>query len=241
MRLMAMFIILSSAISHAYAADWTYAGDDNGEEEWGNISPAYVTCAEGKEQSPVQISFTTPAPQRGALEISYQPTLAHVERNEESLRVVMEESKSTIVADAVEYILAAVEFHTPSEHIFRGDFFMAEARLVHRSAEGRSLILAAFVNIHEANPAMYAVLDHADDPMPFSFDPSPLLPQQRGYFAYRGSLTYPPCTEGVEWRIFQQPITFSVEQVRALGAIVGRNSRLTQPLYLRTIEEVSVP
>ena len=100
--------------------------------------------------------------------------------------------------------------------------------------------VAVFADAGTSNPALQTILGHVADNTwltDISFNPQDLIPKKQGYYAYTGSLTVPPCTEGVEWRILKEPITVSQDQLKALEKITGRNARLPQPAYMRTISE----
>jgi carbonic anhydrase len=227
-------IILLLLNTPAFADDtptWTYDGDQTNEEAWGNLSHLYINCALGKEQSPINIAITKPS-SKPPLAFHYKPSKATVKLENHALNVAMQDAM-VISSDARDYTLESISFHTPGEHMVNGNFYLVEIELLHHDKDGNPLIVSVFGQRGEANAAVDAIVKN---PSP-TFDPTSLLPAIRGYYAYRGSLTAPPCTEGVEWRILKTPITLSQAQLEAIGNISGRNARLTQPVYMREVEE----
>ncbi len=122
----------------------------------------------------------------------------------------------------------------------RGAFTPLEIELVHKNDKGEMLILSIFAKTGAENAALNALTKHMPTrtvPTSFTFNPATLLPAKPGYYAYTGSITVPPCTEGVQWRIYKENITVSKEQLTALATFIGRNARLTQPAYMREVQE----
>ena len=218
---------------------WGYMGGGNDDEGWGTLTPDFITCDTGQNQSPVEIGETKTSAMP-PIAISYHPTLMHMEKKDRTLVVSMQ--GGSIVDDGHHYTLEEMRIHTPAEHEITGRIYPAELHLIHRDAKGNILIIAIFLDVqYEGNTALQAILDKAPHMaktlITLPLNPNDLLPKARGYYAYSGSLSWPPCTEGVEWRVFKEPTPISQSQMKLLGALLGRNSRLLQPLYLRTIKE----
>lgn len=246
MRLNHTFIFLSFLLCSAHGAaaqdsipDWSYDGAADGQEKWAFLSHEYAACELGKEQSPIVISYTKPS-FKPPLDIRYKNASASVVFDGKILRAELKDPL-ILSAEAKEYTLKHIAFHSPSEHVIKQKFYPLEMQLVHEDSSGNKLILSVFADTGAANSAADPLLKAASGIIgnrgDAVFDASGLLPKERGFFAYRGSLTYPPCTEGVEWRIFKEAISFSKEQLTIIGDIVGRNARLMQPVYMRTVEE----
>ena len=233
---LAALLLLFSA-STAHSASWTYDEDETGQEDWQSLSPAYLSCYDGQQQSPIQIGATThkamPAlsPQLGVVKAQWamvdhtlelKPKTVHRLRN-----------------NGVDYQLESIRFHYPSEHMIGEKFWMVEMRYYYRAKTGERLAIATFGDMGEDNPALSAVFDQVSEKnnADFSFDLKDLMPNTDAYYAYRGSMTYPPCTEGVEWRVLKQPFILSRDQKERLFTLIGRNTRLPQPVYFRTVYE----
>jgi carbonic anhydrase len=236
-----VFIVLAGLLSLAPMAQaqiWSYDKDENNQDEWGSLAKDYEICESGKQQSPVQISFTQKA-NVPALVFHYGEVKAKLEQKDYTLAADIEGS-NTLVDNGKTYKLAQLRLHSPSEHTVLGKFWPLEIQMIHQDAEGKTLILSVFAEVGQENAALQAILDHAPDKKAVSvasFNPQALLPPTPGYYAYTGSLTIPPCTEGVEWRILKQPISISHNQLLAVDKITGRNARAAQPIYVRTVIE----
>ncbi len=226
--------VLWSVPASAVELEWSYDNDFTGQEEWGNIAPI---CEAGTKQSPIQISFTKPS-SRPRLDIRYNESKAITTFEDGTVSVNLT-GKNELRDQGKPYHLKSIRFHSPSEHMVRDKYYLSEIQLVHESKDKTILTLSIFTETGPEHAALKTLLAQANatEKTEFSFDPSLLLPAERGYYAYTGSLTYPPCTEGVEWRIFKTPLTISREQLGAISSLVGRNARLPQPVYMRTIEE----
>jgi carbonic anhydrase len=221
---------------------WSYDGNQNGQEQWGALSHLYATCEMGKEQSPIVISFTQRS-FKPPLEFYYKPAKATVYFDGHMLRVDMLDTANVLSSEATEYTLKSIAFHSPSGHILKEKFYPLEIEMLHENKDGGKLMLSLLAEPGQVNPALESIAQHAsslpDKKTEISFNPMELLPDERGYIAYPGSLTYPPCTEGVTWRVFKKPIQLSLEQMKRIGGVTTRNTRLPQPIYMRTLEETN--
>jgi len=230
----------------AYAADssepllpdWSYDGDMDGQDNWGMLSQAYDLCETGTEQSPIAIGSTQPS-YLPLISWDYHPTPMTIIATRHAIELGFTQPNSGLEEKGSHYRLKTIQLHSPSEHTVREDFFPLELELVHEDQTGKKLILAVFARIGEENKELGRALAKLPQGS-LSLDPALLLPESRGYYAYTGSLTYPPCTQGVEWRVLKTPITISKEQLKSITALTGRNARLSQPVYLRSVKE-SIP
>ncbi len=232
----------SGASSASGSAHWTYAGDA-GATHWGDLDEAYVACAEGLHQSPIEVGSAVPA-DIGNLTFAYQPGSASMVNNGHTVQVDITEAGG-IVLDDHEYDLAQFHVHAPSEHTVSGRALAMEIHFVHKDADGKLAVVGVFVEEGTAsNPAANALVvgvpseSGATTELTEPFDPTTLLPAAAGRAAirYDGSLTTPPCTEGVEWSVLNGTITMSAEQIETFKAAFPEpNARPVQPLNERTV------
>ena len=141
------------------------------------------------------------------------------------------------------YDLVRFQFHRPSEHRVNGRGFDMEAQLVHRDVEGRLAVVAVLLTRGAPQPVVQTVwnnlpLERGEDlAAEVTLDPAKLLPEDRRYFTYMGSLTTPPCTEGVLWMVMKTPVAVSPEQIAIFSRLYPMNARPVQPLSGRLIKE----
>lgn len=237
-----LFIAPLHAADRANApVSWSYDNDYTGQDEWGLLTPAFAACGIGTGQSPVHIANTKPV-QKPAPVFDYKTANADVRHAGFTVETRIE-GEQAYVEDNTRYTLRYIHLHSPSEHIAKDVFYPLEIQLMHENAEGKKLILAVFAQIGAPLDKLDALLDatpknQGDAPVSITFNPAWLLPEYGGHYAYTGSLTTPPCTEGIEWRVMKKTISISKPQLSKLTKHIGRNARLTQPIYMRTIEEI---
>ena len=141
---------------------------------------------------------------------------------------------SSCVIGGTSYELQQFHFHHPSEHLLSGRPFDLECHFVHRSAAGDLAVIGVFVTPGEANRALapiWQAMPRQEGPERDAgtvIEPGTLLPAGRGYYRYMGSLTTPPCTQGITWTLLQQPIEASPEQIRQFATLYANNARPIQ-------------
>ncbi|HOM14049.1 MAG TPA: carbonic anhydrase family protein [Rubrivivax sp.] len=230
----------SSASAAAAARQWGYAGL-TGPRRWARLDPAFAGCASGREQSPIDL--------RGGIAARLEP----VRFDYRAGRFGVLDAGHTVQAvappgNAIEfggtrYELQQLHFHRPSEERIDGRQFEMDVHLVHRDAQGRLAVVAVLLQRGAAQPLLHAVWQQlapaADDDsaVPAEIDPNQLLPQDRRYYSYMGSLTTPPCTEGVRWLVLRQPLTVSAPQIDAFAQRYPMNARPLQPAAGRVIRQ----
>jgi carbonic anhydrase len=219
---------------------WTYEGAE-GPAHWGDESPAFEACKLGKEQSPVDI-HAAKAANLPALVFSYQPSPLHLINNGHTIQANVPPG-SFLTVGGKQFSLVQFHFHHPSENTLNGKGFPLEAHLVHKDADGKLAVVAVLLAGGKANPFIaslwkYLPAQEGDESSPdgVTVDPKRLLPPQRAYFKFPGSLTTPPCSEGVTWLVFKTPVPLSKGEVSAFAAKYPNNARPVQPLNGRTIE-----
>lgn len=219
---------------------WSYDGKE-GPGNWAQLDPGYETCALGHAQSPIDISHTT----RAALPriaFDYHASPAEVVNNGHTVQVNLSNAGG-IEIDGKPYHLVQFHFHTPSEEHIAGKGFPMVAHFVHQSDDGRLAVVAVLFKEGEKNQALASLFDampaKAGDKVELgaSFAPQTVLPQQQGYYAFAGSLTTPPCSEGVQWRVLKQPVELSHEQLAQFQHLYAKNARPIQALNGREVLE----
>lgn len=222
-------------------AEWTYC--NTGPDSWSTLSPLFKLCKDGEHQSPINIV-------RGNVETSGrdQPLRFHYETtdlivaNAANTIQINSNGKSYVEAAGKQYTLLQGHFYTPSEHLVDGVPAPMELHLVHKSADNRLMIIAVLLTEGEQNNALAAFWSSlprskvtVDLKQPFDF--AELLPKTAaaGYFHYSGSLSAPPCDENVEYYVVQEPVTVSLDQIKAFQAIIPNNARPVNNLYGRKV------
>ena len=217
---------------------WTYDGE-TGAARWGGLDPSFAACAEGAQQSPVDLAGPIPAG-AGTLDIQWQPAEAHVVDNGHTIQVDVAEG-SAITLEGRRFSLLQFHFHLPSEHAVGGSGFPMEVHFVHQAEEGDLAVVGVFLVTGESHPAIETIWGAAPGSGEPSatlpeLDPRTLLPEEAGYFRYAGSLTTPPCSEVVSWVVMTEPISVSPAQAEAFAA---RHPMNVAPFRRSTGEVVS--
>ncbi len=222
----------SPAQAAAGEVRWGYTGA-GGPEHWGDLMPEYSTCSTGRHQTPVDLASSAPRePSLKAPAFGYGPIPLVVLNNGHTVEVE-NTAKASIVAGGEAWDLLQFHLHAPSEHTVDGKVFDAELHLVHKNRAGQLAVVGVLITKGRENRVLKAVLD--DAPAEVTADarsvpgamvdlPS-LVPSASSYFTYDGSLTTPPCSEGVRWFVSQTPIELSEEQNRPPARPVSRQQQ----------------
>jgi len=243
LRVIAWTLVAACAAPGALRAQhhgthWTYEGA-TGPAHWGSLDTAFAKCAKGHAQSPIDIA----APAGGtlsAITVKYQPTKINVVNNGHTIQVNYD-SGSAIEVDGVRYKLIQFHFHVPSEHTIGGKPAAAELHLVHRSAKGHLAVIGVLMEVGAENAALAPLWAHLPakagpaQKVDARINAADLLPASHTTYRYNGSLTTPPCSEGVQWMVMTTPITVSDQQLASLKAILHGNNRPVQAIDGRTI------
>ena len=232
-------VVLAAEPGHG--AHWDYVGQE-GPTHWGDLDPSFDLCKRGKNQSPVDLKDFVDS-QLPAIGFHYQPG-GHDEVNNGHTIQIDYSAGSSITLDGRDYELKQFHFHTPSENHISGKEFPMEAHLVHADKEGHLAVIAVMIEAGAANHALanaWSVMpDQANTSVHLSTEISAeaLLPAERDYYRFSGSLTTPPCSEGVLWLVMKHPITASPEQITQFAHVMGHpNNRPIQELNARLIVE----
>jgi len=233
--------LVFACTARAEEAHWGY-GKEHGPSQWAELKPEFETCRAGKQQSPIDIGGAQKA-DLPAIDFKYQASPLRIINNGHTVQVNLPPGSTITIADH-SYALLQFHFHTPSEEAIRGKHHALVAHFVHKDAEGKLAVVAVLFDVGKSNAVLAPVLAN----MPreggpertfegTSLDPAKLLPAKRGYYEFEGSLTTPPCSEGVRWLVLKQPVTLSQQQLDAFRKLYPRNARPTQPLNGRTVRE----
>lgn len=230
----------TAAVAQQTGADWTYEGI-KGPLHWGKLDPAYKACSQGKEQSPIDIRGAHLNKSLPPIEFHYISGSMTLTNTGHTVQVTAP-AGSYIVVGGTRYDLVQFHFHHPGEEAVKGKLPDMTLHLVHKSADGKIVVVAVRLNEGNPNAVLAALWQHlpkttgATDKLTDDMSPAGLLPTDRGYWTYEGSLTAPPCTEGVRWFIFEQQVEISRAQLKAFAALYKVNSRIIQDIHGRKIE-----
>jgi carbonic anhydrase len=231
-----------SAAGAAHAGDhahWEYKGHA-GASHWGDLDQSFETCKLGAEQSPIDIRGAQKNGELPALGFGYQAGAAEVLNNGHTIQVNLP-AGGTVKLASGEYKLLQFHFHTPSEEKVNGKAYPLVAHLVHKNEAGELAVVGVLFREGKANAALQKVFDAmpkeegAKAALDGGFDPAALLPAKQSYWAFKGSLTTPPCSEGVKWQVLQQPVELSKAQLAAFRKLYPMNARPVQPLNGRIV------
>lgn len=229
--------------AHGGEVHWAYEGE-NGPQAWGKLKPEFNLCAIGKRQSPIAIKddATLLGPAE-AIQFHYTPSTGAVVNNGHTIQVNVEGDNSITVRNS-SYKLLQFHFHTPSEEMINTKRYAMVAHLVHKNDAGQLAVVAVLLEQGEPNALIdkvwtYMPLDTNDQVrIPAGvIDMNEILPADQRYYQYFGSLTTPPCSEGVLWLVIKQPLRISPEQFRLFSQQFPFNARPVQAVNGRPVRE----
>jgi carbonic anhydrase len=223
-----------------HSLHWSYEGE-TGPRAWAKLTPEFAKCGNGERQSPIDI--------RDGMKLDLEPIT--FEYRPSSFKVI--DNGHTIQANVNgwnqmrvmgrRFRLVQFHFHTPSEETIDGRQYDMVVHLVHKDGEGRLGVVAVLVEGGSRQPAIQAVLNNLplekgeEVSVAANLDLNQILPADRKYFTYMGSLTTPPCTEDVLWIVMKQPVQASPDQLNLFTRLYPMNARPTQATSGRTIKE----
>ncbi len=211
-------------------AAWGYSEAD-GPSVWGDLSEEYGTCKTGTVQSPVDL----PAAERAKIvqvSTNYGATKAKIKNKGYTIQADFDEGFK-LTSGGKDYGLIQVHFHTPSENTVAGKSYPLTAHFVHADADSNLAVLGILFEEGVANAQLQSVLDNLDGKADVNV--AAMLPSALNVYNFAGSLTTPPCSEGVNWHVATNAITASKEQIAKLNELMGDNARPIQPLNDREI------
>ena len=227
---------------HDAAHAWTYAGD-SGPAHWGDMSAEFATCKLGEHQSPIDITGAAKA-DLPAIQFDYHDAPLKIVNNGHTIMVTVAPG-SSITVGGKRYDLVQFHFHHPSEEKIAGRQYDMVAHLVHKDAAGQLAVVGVLLQGGgAANPLLDRLWSHLpakvgeeETVATVSVNAKALLPAERGYYTFDGSLTTPPCSEGVTWFVLKQPLRVSAKEVEKFAAVYPNNARPVQPLNGRSLRE----
>ncbi len=218
---------------------WGYTGSI-GPENWGKLSASFAACSQGTEQSPIDIVSGAAVSGPSTPRIMYQSSESTV-TNDGHTVWASATGPNVVSDDGKTYDLIDMHFHSESEHTLDGVSEPLELHFMNKSSDGSMVAVAVFARVGADNWAAQSFVDASNGGEGETTSKSTtinwahLLPTVQDSYVYQGSLTTPPCTEGVKWVVLRTPIEFSAEQMDTLQKAFKGNNRPSQPVGSREI------
>ena len=244
--LLAVAAAMAPAGVHAqWKTRWAYGGA-TGPEHWGGLDPDYAACETGKEQSPIDIRNAQKA-DLPAIRFEYRSgPLKYLINNGKTIRVNYHDATgtgNTLIVGGERYQLTQFHFHRPSEEYIDGKPYDMEVHLMHESSGGNVAGVTVFLRAGAANATVQKIWAHMPqtegkelEVAGVEIDPRGLLPPNAAFYMYMGSLTAPPCTEGVTWFVLKTPVDISPAQIAQFAKLYPHDVRPLQPLNGRAVQ-----
>jgi len=196
------------------------------------------THVAGQMQSPINIishdvvALDTER-ENGAIEVAYDETALNIVNNGHSIEVT---SRGWVKINGRSFELRQFHFHAQSEHTINGTPYPLEAHFVHEGQDGRLAVIAVFFEVGNKNEGFETVLRNIDkNHGPITLNTHGMMPENKSYYHYLGSLTTPPLTENVEWYVLKTPVSIAEEQLSVFKTLYNHNNRELQPLNERKV------
>ncbi|HEV8617408.1 MAG TPA: carbonic anhydrase [Methylomirabilota bacterium] len=227
----------------ALAADvkWGYSGA-GAPDKWGELSPQYAACKTGKNQTPIDIKGAVVADDLAPITFDYKPSPLRIIDNGHTIQVNYAPGSSIAVAGR-RYELVQFHFHKPAEERVNGKAYDMDAHLVHRDKDRRLAVVGVLLAKGSENPVIRTLWSNLPKTKEkeqvvdaVTIDAGGLLPADRGYYTFAGSLTTPPCSEDVTWFVLKTPVPLSAAQIEQFGTLYKMNARNVQPLNGRVVK-----
>jgi carbonic anhydrase len=239
----AALLALSIISASAYASHWSYEGD-GAPEHWGELDDTYKTCQSGMNQSPINIDTTIKA-HLAPLQTHYTEGPMTLTNNGHTIQAGEKaDTRDSITLDKQAWTLQQFHFHAPSENEVHGKKYAMEMHLVHKNASGELAVVAVMFDKGAANTELeklWVIMpEQAEQNATIrqDIDLNNLLPKDKTYWRFSGSLTTPPCSEGVTWIVLKHPLTVSTEQLaKFTHTLHHNNNRAIQTLHGRVVVE----
>ena len=238
--------------TESHEARWGYSGEE-GPEHWADLSPDFAPCGDGVEQSPIDLTGAVAIEDAGierrlgteVLTFEQRARVMDLVDNGHTIQIT-NDVPMALDMGGVHYEMVQFHFHAPSEHTINGEHAPLEVHMVHKSAAGEIAVIGVLVEEGEHDPLWEPIISalpsgsgderHIED---LDLDMNELRPLPMRYYRYQGSLTTPPCSEGVEWIVMAEKRQISPDQMAAMVSHLHDNNRPVQPLGNRKIGLVS--
>ena len=236
------FAIIAPIALAEESAHWSYQGK-TGPLHWGEMEHEFAICATGPYQSPINIK--TASAKKADLEpitFDYKPSALKIINNGHSIQINYD-AGSSITVGPKRYQLVQFHFHRPSEEKIDGKAFDMVVHLVHQDGDGKLAVVAVLVRNGDTNPLIETLWKHLPNEKGVEqvvgdtqIDATALLPPNKAYFKFTGSLTTPPCSEDVTWFVLRNPVQFSGQEIARFAKVYPMNARPVQPLNGRLVQ-----
>lgn len=219
--------------------DWSYSGE-TGPSKWASLNKEYALCKKGNEQSPINIrtALTNTEAEPVQITVNYHPVNEVVLKTGLFPKIELTEPGGYIEINEEKFNLKQFHFHSPSDHQLNGESYPIELHLVHENEEGQLAVIGLLIKEGEQNRLLSPILNniHEEDKVSnMVLTLAELFPENRTHYLYDGSLTTPPCTEGVQWIVFEESIEFSKEQIESITKEYSPTNRPIQPIQNRPV------
>jgi carbonic anhydrase len=232
--------VMPNPLTRTPNTHWSYDGE-TGPEFWSTLSPENAACRTGTRQSPIDIRDGIKVEQEPLL-FDYKPSFFRIIDNGHTIQVHYGQG-SHLTAMGRNFELTEIDFHRPAEERVDGRIFDMVAHLIHKDSDGKMAIVSVLLESGSVNPVIQTLWNSLPLEQNEEYTPrtplqiADLLPTRRDYYAYMGSLTTPPCTEGVLWLVFKQPVQLSADQIGVFTRFYEQNARPVQNTNGRVIKE----
>ena len=235
--LFARFALCPLCVSAAFGEEnhagthWSYEGA-TGPDKWGSLDAENGMCSTGTQQSPIDLTEPINARQP-VLEVFWSKRPQTIVNNGHTIQLNLTDGGSLKIGDR-SYGLTQFHFHHPSEHLVHGKAFAMEAHFVHTAADGSLAVIGVLLAPGRANTVFHKIVStmpaEEGPPVPAdpAIDPKGLLPTQRSYYHYQGSLTTPPCSETVDWLVCNKPVEVAAADIARFAKLYPTNARPVQ-------------
>lgn len=210
------------------AGNWSYSGS-TGPEHWGELKEDYKFCKIGSNQSPINLNF--PA-KDSELNFFYNSAEVEKARADHNVKFLFD-SQDFMMVRKKKYYIKKMYFNHPSEHQIDSQQQVLELSVMHKSDDEQWAILGIFIKIGKENPEFNKLINLLEDnnkKAVVKFNLAKVINPQDKIFFYDGSLTVPPCTEGVKHFLMKTPIEMSKEQAMKIIKLALDDKANARPL-----------